>query len=137
MPLLSRTFPGVAQVGTSEKGHLRAGGHKHLWARQRGSRETPCFTEGLPGGQRGKVHQSAWVTTLLRNKLPPTVPHPPDLGWAHHKCGCWLMSEGVCSLYRASSSSSWDQPWLPVMAMAEVPEGEQKQASTRQACYTC
>lgn len=70
-------------------------------------------------------------TTLLPNKL--TIPGP---GWVPHQCGGWPVSEGVCSLYLASSSSFWGQPWLPLVVMAEGQEGEHKRTSKQQASVT-
>lgn len=103
------TFPGAAQGGTSEKGHLRARGHRRLWTQQRGSRETPCFTEGLPGGQRGKVHQSVWpqgccVTNHLQPSRVLQIWAQPGtlLIWVGlvTNVGVCKISKGVCSCVR-------------------------------------
>ena len=115
----------------------RDGNHGLLWALRRGARGAPCFTGGLAGGRRGKMHQSALSATRLRNKRPATILHSSAPGWAQpralctlagrpHKCGGWLISGVVCSLYLASSSR--DRPRHTLMAVAKVQESEQTPA---------
>lgn len=61
--------PPEAQAGMSEKGHQGDRNHRLLWAWQRGSREAPSFTEGLPGGQREQCISRRWPQCCCVTKL--------------------------------------------------------------------
>lgn len=115
------TFPGAAQGGTSEKGHLRARGHRRLWTQQNGR---------VTGQSERQVRQSVrpqhcHVTNHLQQSCVLQIWAQPGtlLIWVG-----LVTNVGVCRFRRGSapvsscSPSTWDQRGLPVVAMAEVQE---------------